>query len=159
VTKNRAIVIGPDEGRELSLGTMRLRFPADEPETAGRYAISVVEVPANEAGTTPHTHREHDDITLVVEGTLAFGAGDDTFEARRGTLVIIPAGVAHRWWNPRAEPAAFVNIHVPGFGFEQFVRDLAALSNAGEATPAAMADLGAAYDVHFDQDELRSRYP
>jgi oxalate decarboxylase/phosphoglucose isomerase-like protein (cupin superfamily) len=94
-----------------------------------------------------------------VEGTLAFRAGDDTFEAERGTLVIVPAGVAHQWWNPRTEPAAFVNIHVPGFGFEQFIRDLVALSAAGEATPAAMADLGARSDVYFDEGELRARYP
>jgi hypothetical protein len=72
--------------------------------------------------------------------------------------VAIPRGLAHRWWNPRSAPATFLNVHVPGYGFEAFVRELVRLSQEGRATPAGMAELGARHDVYFDQDELGLRY-
>ncbi len=131
---------------------MRLRFAADEPETEGRYAISVATVPANEPGTTPHVHREHDDITFVVDGVLAFDTDGDRFEAPAGTLVIIPRGLTHRWSNVSAEPATFLNIHIPGSGFESFVRELV------DSPAGAMAEIGRRHDVYFDERVLRSRY-
>ena len=84
---------------------------------------------------------------------------DETFEAAAGTLVIIPRGLAHRWWNPRSEPTTFLNVHVPASGFESFVRELSELSADGRASPEAMTELGARYDVYFDDDVVRSRYP
>ena len=155
---DRALVLLPGEGRQLSLGTMRLCFKADEAEADGRYAIALATAGAGEPGTTPHVHREHDDITFVIEGTLGFQVGEETFEAPAGTLVIVPRGLPHRWWNPRSEPATFLNVHVAGYGFERFVRELAELSAAGRASPDAMAELGARHDVYFDDDALRARY-
>jgi len=158
VAADRAIVLRPGEGRELGLGASTLSFKADDAETDGRYAISIATAPGNDPGTTPHVHREHDDISVVVEGTLAYETGDEKFEASAGSFVLIPRGLRHRWWNPRAEPATFVNIHIPGYGFERFVRELVALSAEGRASPAAMAELGARHDVHFDEEALRARY-
>jgi len=137
---------------------MELCFKVDDGETDGRYAVSIATVGGGEPGTTPHVHREHDDISFVVDGTIAFEVGEETFDARAGTLVIVPRGAAHRWWNPRSEPATFLNIHVAGYGFEKFVRELVDLSAAGVASPAAMAELGSRHDVYFDEAALHSRY-
>ena len=51
-----------------------------------------------------------------------------------------------------------LDIHAPGFGFETFIRELAELSAAGRANPAAMEELGARYDAHFDRKVLEDRY-
>jgi mannose-6-phosphate isomerase-like protein (cupin superfamily) len=158
VSGERPIVVLPGEGRHLSLGSMQLSFKADEKEADGRYALSVATAAPDDPGTSPHVHREHDDLFFVTEGTLAFDVAGETFEAPAGSFVGIPRGLSHRWWNPRSEPATFLNFHVPGSGFEAFVRQLAALSAEGRATPAAMSELGARHDVHFDQAELDSRY-
>lgn len=158
MTRDRAVVVLPGEARGLSLGATRLSFTADDAETEGRYALSISTAGPNDPGTTSHLHREHDDLFLVTEGTLAFEVGGETFEAPAGAFVGIPPGLLHRWWNPRPEPVTFVNIHLPGYGFEAFVRELSALSADGRATPAAMAELGARHDVYFDEDVLRSRY-
>jgi mannose-6-phosphate isomerase-like protein (cupin superfamily) len=154
----RAIVVRPGEGRRLDLGSSQLRFVADEPEANGRFAFAVVTAAADEPGTTPHVHRDHDDLSFVTEGTLAYDVAGEVFEASAGTLVLIPAGLPHRWWNPRSEPAEFLNIHVAGYGFERFVRELVELSRTGLASPEAMAELGARHDVFFDVDALRARY-
>src|SRR5205814_5202937 len=72
VAGDRALVLRPGEGRPLSLGSMELCFKVDDGETDGRYAVSIATVGGGEPGTTPHVHREHDDISFVVDGTIAF---------------------------------------------------------------------------------------
>jgi mannose-6-phosphate isomerase-like protein (cupin superfamily) len=151
--------VRPGEGRSLALGPgLQLSFKADEPESDGDYAISLATVEADHAGTSPHIHAQHDDVTFVIAGALAFEVEGEMFEAPAGTLVIVPSGLAHRWWNPRPEQATFLNVHVPGFGFESFIRELAGLSAEGRASPAAMAELGARHDVYFDRKALDERY-
>jgi mannose-6-phosphate isomerase-like protein (cupin superfamily) len=159
VGRERAIVVGPGEGRTLALGPdARLSFVADEAETDGRYAVSLAIARPGDPGTTPHVHQEHDDVFFITDGALMFEVAGEAFEAPAGTFVLIPSGLRHRWWNPGGEPSTFLNIHVPGYGFESFIRELSALSVAGAASPDAMLELGGRYDVHFDEDVLRERY-
>ena len=156
---SRAIVLKAGEGRRTELGTgLELCFKVDDAESDGRYSISVATLGAEHPGTTPHVHREHDELFFVIEGTPTFTVEDETFEAPAGTLVLVTRGSRHRWWNPRPEPAEVLDIHAPGYGFESFIRELAALSAAGRATPAAMAELGARHDDHFDVGALEDRY-
>ena len=118
MTRDRAIVVRAADARRLSLGSMELAFHADDAESDGAYAIAFVTAGPSEPGTTPHVHREHDDVSFVIDGVLAFDVDGETFEAPAGTLVIVPRGLSHRWWNPRQEDATFLNVHVPGFGFK-----------------------------------------
>lgn len=131
---------------------MELAFHGGDAESEGAYALASVTAGPSEPGTTPHVHREHDDVTFVIEGALTFDVAGETFEATAGTLVIVPRGLSHRWWNPREEDATFLNIHIPGFGFETLVRGLPGTSRE------AMAELGARHDTYFDADALRARY-
>ncbi|HYA08064.1 MAG TPA: cupin domain-containing protein, partial [Gaiellaceae bacterium] len=107
--RDRAVVVLPGEGRPLSLGATQLSFKADEPEAGGHYALSVAMAGPNDSGTTPHLHREHDDVFFVTEGALTFEIAGETLDAPAGRLVAIPAGLVHRWWNPCSEPATFLN--------------------------------------------------
>jgi mannose-6-phosphate isomerase-like protein (cupin superfamily) len=153
------IVLGPEEGRSLTLGKgLRLCFKVDDAETDGRYSVSVVEVAANDAGTTAHVHREHDELFFVVAGTPSFEIEAETHETEPGSFVFVPRGSRHRWWNPGEEPSSVLDIHAPSFGFERFIHDLVELSATGEATPEAMATLGTRHDAHFDAGGLEERY-
>ncbi|MGZ4359811.1 MAG: cupin domain-containing protein [Gaiellaceae bacterium] len=159
MTNDRALVLLSGEGRRLGLGSsLELCFKGTEPGAEARYSLCVAEAGPEHPGTTPHVHREHEDIFFVTGGTLAFQAGDEFFEAPAGAFVLIPRGLSHRWWNPSPEPVTFLNLHVPGQGFEHFVNELVALSGTGSATPEAMAELGTRYDEHFDAGVLRARY-
>ena len=44
----------------------------------------------------------------VLEGSAVIGIGDDTFEAGPGSVVFIPAGVAHWYRTEGQEPFAFL---------------------------------------------------
>jgi len=137
---------------------LQLCFKVDDSETDGRYSVSVVDVGANDAGTTAHVHREHDELFFVLEGTPSFEIEDESHETAPGTFVLVPRGSRHRWWNPGDAPTRVLNIHAPSFGFEQLIRDLADSSAAGDASPTAMAELGARHDAYFDLGVLEDRY-
>ena len=75
-----------------------------------------------DAGGTPgqkrliaptHLHRSDDEAWYVLEGTLTFRVGDDEVEVRAGSAVLVPAGTAHTYWNPSADPARYLIIMTP----------------------------------------------
>jgi quercetin dioxygenase-like cupin family protein len=81
-----------------------------------------------EPGPEPHVHREHADVFYVVEGELTFelGAEAKTVPAPAGTLVLVPAGVAHSFRNDGSATARFLNAHAPSKGFAQSLKGAAA---------------------------------
>jgi mannose-6-phosphate isomerase-like protein (cupin superfamily) len=50
-----------------------------------------------QAGHAPplHYHRHEDEAFYVLEGTMRFRRGDETFDVAAGDFVVVPAGMAH----------------------------------------------------------------
>ena len=49
-----------------------------------------------------HRHHSDDEAWYVLEGTMRFKLGDETFEAAAGDAVLAPRGVPHTYANARA---------------------------------------------------------
>jgi len=49
--------------------------------------------------STPLHRHPYPEIFTVVEGVATFHAGDDTFDAVAGDVIVVPAGTAHRFEN------------------------------------------------------------
>jgi mannose-6-phosphate isomerase-like protein (cupin superfamily) len=75
-----------------------------------------------ERGAKPHVHHHHADAFLVVEGEFAFPYRDGTLTAPAGTLVLLPPDVAHGFDNDSAEHARCFNLHMPSYGFGDYLR-------------------------------------
>lgn len=59
----------------------------------------------------PSLHRHpYDETWLVVEGTVAFQAGDETSTAGPGDVVIVPADTPHKFTNEGPDPSRLVCI-------------------------------------------------
>jgi quercetin dioxygenase-like cupin family protein len=116
--RSTPIVLGPDEGRTYSLGTMSGVFKADEEETAAAYSISEWWLEPHSHGPGLHSHTANDDIFYVIEGTVRFLLGDRTIDAQKGAFLRIPPGVVHDFMNETDSKAGLLNIYVPG-GFER----------------------------------------
>ena len=96
-------VLGPDEGRILTLGAgLQLCFKVDDAETDGRCSVSVVDVAAKDAGTTPHVHREHDELFFVLAGTPSFEIEAETHETLAGSFVLVSRGRRH-FFKPKSK--------------------------------------------------------
>jgi len=60
-----------------------------------------------------HRH-PYAEVFLVLEGDLTFTVGEDVIDATAGDLVVVPAGVAHRFVSRGPGRARHVDIHASG---------------------------------------------
>ena len=66
-------------------------------------------------GTGPKLHRHpYEEVFVVQEGTATFTAGDETIEVVGGRVVVVPAGVPHKFVNSGAGRLRQVDIHASG---------------------------------------------
>jgi quercetin dioxygenase-like cupin family protein len=59
-----------------------------------------------------HTH-DVDQIFYILEGVMSIEVDGRTREAGPGSLIVFPAGVAHRNWNAGVEPTVHLSIAAP----------------------------------------------
>ena len=63
-------------------------------------------------GTGPRLHRHpYAEVFVIQEGEVTFTAGDDIIEATSGQIVVVPAGVPHKFVNSGTERARHIDIH------------------------------------------------
>jgi mannose-6-phosphate isomerase-like protein (cupin superfamily) len=62
------------------------------------------------SGPTLHTH-PYGEVFVVQEGHATFTAGDATIEATAGQIVVVPAGVPHKFVNAGSGRLRQINIH------------------------------------------------
>ena len=63
-------------------------------------------------GGGPRLHRHpYEEVFVIQEGTATFTAGDETVEAKGGQVVVVPAGVPHRFVNTGEGLLRQVDIH------------------------------------------------
>lgn len=114
--------------------------------------VSVVEHPLapRALGSPVHTHRDEDEYSIVLDGTVGVQVGGFTGNAGPGDLVIKPKRVPHAFWNPTDQPARLLEIIRPA-GFERYFIELDDILNADG--PLDTARLGAlAERYHLDLD-------
>jgi mannose-6-phosphate isomerase-like protein (cupin superfamily) len=77
-------------------------------------------------GADLHVHRRHTDVFYVLEGELTLRLGPEGGEvaAPAGTLVRVPPLVVHGYRNAADADLAYLNCHVPGTGFADYLRAL-----------------------------------
>jgi len=82
-------------------------------------AVSVIVVDAPPGGGPKlHTH-PYEEVFVIQEGSVTFTAGDETIEATGGQVVVVPAGVAHKFTNSGTGRLRQVDIHAS----ERFVTE------------------------------------
>ena len=76
------------------------------------------------AGADLHVHHEHTDIFQVLEGELTVMLADEEVVIGPGELVHVPPHVVHGFRNASDADVQFLNFHVPGVGFADYMRGL-----------------------------------
>ncbi len=111
------MLLGPGEGETISDRAERNVIVKCDHELVD---VTWTRYEPGERGPDPHIHKQHADAWYVLEGELTFGVGPGGLELQRalaGTLVLVPAGVIHTFWNDGPATARFLNIHAPSMGF------------------------------------------
>jgi len=82
-------------------------------------AVSFIVVDAP-SGSGPKLHRHpYEEVFVVQEGNVTFTAGDETIEASGGQIVVVPAGVPHKFVNSGTGRLRQIDIHAS----ERFVTE------------------------------------
>lgn len=142
-------VIGPDEGDQVRLLALGVRFLIDGPQTGGRFSLVEHPLGPRRLGAPLHTHHNEDEYSFILQGRVGLQIGEEEFEAGPGDLVFKPRGIAHTFWNAGDEEVRLLEMISPA-GFENYFRELAPLLATGDLTNPAIADVRARYGLDLD---------
>jgi quercetin dioxygenase-like cupin family protein len=158
--ENTDVYVAPGGGALVDLGGLGVHFKVRGEQTGGSFAI--VEHPI-EPGilVEPHIHRNEDEMSYVLNGTIWARVGDREVEAVAGSYVWKPRGVLHAFWNPGPEPARILEIISPA-GLELLFEQIALLlERSSDTTEGAVYELCRQYRLSFDRSwvpDLESRF-
>ena len=80
-------------------------------------SIIVIDAPP---GSGPKLHRHpYEEVFVIQQGNVTFTAGDETVEATGGQVVVVPAGVEHKFTNSGTGRLRQVDMHAS----ERFVTE------------------------------------
>ena len=69
--------------------------------------------PGKSSGPKGNEHPQSDQVLLVLEGELLAEIGGEKATLRRGDVVIVPAGMAHKFTNHSESKAITFNVYAP----------------------------------------------
>ncbi len=125
------VVREPGEGRAFWMLGGLYEVKASSAETGGALTAMEMTLPVG-MGPPPHTHQGTESL-YVLEGTLRYHIGDETFEAGPGSFFHIPEGVLENF-EPTSEARVLV-IYTPG-GIDQFFAEAGEPAERREVPPA-----------------------
>ena len=75
-------------------------------------------------GSGPRMHRcPYEEVFLVQEGTATFTAGEETLEVTGGQVVVVQAGVPHKFVNSGAGRLRQIDIHASERSVTEWLED------------------------------------
>ena len=69
--------------------------------------------PGDATGDKAEAHEKSDQVLLILGGELTGEVGDQRPHLKKGDVIIIPAGVKHRFVNRARKPAVTFNVYSP----------------------------------------------
>ena len=69
--------------------------------------------PGDATGDKAEAHAKSDQVLLMLDGELTGDVGDQRPQLKKGDVIIIPAGVKHRFVNRAKKPAVTFNVYSP----------------------------------------------
>jgi mannose-6-phosphate isomerase-like protein (cupin superfamily) len=105
---------------DLAHGETSYEFEGHQHGDTG-VSFIVVDAPP---GSGPKLHKHpYEEVFVVQEGTATFTAGDEVIEARGGQVVVVSAGVPHKFVNSGAGRLRQVDIHASERFITQWLED------------------------------------
>src|SRR5260221_7716341 len=121
-------------------------------ETDGAYCVcEMTTMPGD--GVSRHVHDRDEEFYYILEGAYEMQAGDESFTAAAGSVVVIPRDVPHQFRNAGDVPARALMIFRPG-GFDELQGEIRQAAAAGTLDDKQRHKILTKWGVHFD-DESR----
>ena len=140
------MVLLPDQGRVLDLGTFQAVVLATADDTDG--AFTLLQTRHEPPGFGPPLHRHHDsaEAFFVLEGEYLMILEDRRQVCPVGTYVYVPRGLPHTFQVVSDVPGRKLNLFAPA-GMVGFFESLAEAEAAGTATPELLDEIAARHQM------------
>src|SRR3954452_5297148 len=143
-------LVGPEDGKAGSLGSIGVRFMIDGHETHdGGFSLVEHPMPARHLAAPLHKHTHEDEYSFVIEGRMGALLGDEVVYAEAGDLVFKPRDQWHTFWNAGDEPCRILEIIAPG-GFEDYFDEIVDAMAKGPLDMEWLGGLAARYGLDVD---------
>ena len=146
-------VIGPADGKLVTLQTIGVRFMIPGEDTDERFSLVEHPIPPLSLAAPLHRHTREDEYSFVLEGRMGALLGDDVVYAEVGDLVYKPRGQWHTFWNAGDEPCRILEIISPS-GFEMFFDELADIVVDGSPDETRFGPLCERYGLDMQPDTV-----
>lgn len=151
-------IVEPGTARVVPFPGHRTQILADHRATDAKTAIAEVEIAPRTLGAPPHVHGREDEYFYILEGTVEFLDRERTVTAGPGSLVVLPRGHLHGFWNASDEPARMLITVTPGEFASFFDSVVARIKDENPSDPARVgaiiAEVAKTYDVTVHPDKL-----
>ena len=131
---------------------------SDSESTPSNAAVLEIVIPGHTFGAPPHIHANEDEHFYVLDGQVEFLDRDKTISAGPGTLVVLPRGHLHGFWNLTDQPARMLLVVTPGKFASFFDKVVETIRKDNAATPdlvgAIIAEVASHYDVTIHPDKI-----
>jgi mannose-6-phosphate isomerase-like protein (cupin superfamily) len=146
-------IIGPEDGRSGSLGSIGVRFMIPGEDTEGGFSLVEHPMAPHRLAAPLHRHNREDEYSFVLTGRMGALLGDDVVEAGPGALVYKPRGQWHTFWNAGDEECRILELIAPA-GFENFFEELVEAGGPVAAGAETMQYLSEKYGIDFQPDSI-----
>ena len=94
-----------------------------------------------------HLHRDHAETFYIIDGAVDFYVDGDWMTLEAGACLHVPPGVPHAAKTANGQEAARMLMIFQPAGFDQFLAEIAGMSEADIADASVMAALQEKYDI------------
>lgn len=106
-----------------------VRFKILARDTDHRFEMYEREVPPHTIGADPHYHEATEETFYIVSGIATILCGEERSPYGAGSIVVVPRGIVHGYWNETPEPIKLLITFCPGLDHDQFFQGLSQLKN------------------------------
>ena len=146
-------VVGPQDGKAGTLGTIGVRFMLAGAEAGERLSLVEHPMPPRALAAPLHRHTREDEYSFVLEGRMGALLGDDVVEAGPGDLVHKPRDQWHTFWNAGDTPCRILEIISPA-GFERFFEEIVDRGGVTAVSPDDFGELCGRYGLEMQPDSV-----
>jgi mannose-6-phosphate isomerase-like protein (cupin superfamily) len=118
---SEALICGPGVGERIRIGRREVCIKGDVDDLC----VVEWELDGPYAGPPLHHHALSIDAFYVIEGELEVTIGGEELVIGEGELAAVPLGVDHTFNHRRDDPGRVLNVHAPGRGFAESLRQMA----------------------------------
>jgi quercetin dioxygenase-like cupin family protein len=150
-------VVAPGSVEPVPFPGHRTEVLSHQHDTPAGTAVLELSLPPRTFGAPPHVHSREDEHFYVLEGQVDFLDRGEVVTAGTGSLVVLPRGHLHGFWNDHDEPARLLLIISPGDFVDFFDEVVADIRRTHADNPQAVGELIAraaaarGVEIHFDK--------